>query len=196
MKKLFTLFTVVVVAFCAMALPTFAADRGQYLITVKSPSLALGDNLDYSAKFAWFDMTQYSQKWFYLGNLHSGSFTGFGGMVSDWSEEACGFAGVKFAPAPFGSNGTWSVLTDNTAIFNDGETDLFSWSTVEYNFMVDERPIYFGPHAEVVKTGGITRAWGGVHVGTPDLLEIGVYYHEKDDWSLRGSLTILLDWPS
>ncbi len=189
MRKLVTVLTVVCLIF-AMTAMVKAEDRAQYLFTAKAPNLDLGHNVNITAKFSMFMMTDYSQKWAYLG-LNMGLVDGYIGMVSDWAAEGSFFTGAKLNST---LGGNWIYLTDHTFIYDKGNSlfDYFSWSTVEYNFMIKDRSVYFGPQFEVVRVAGHAKSWVGVHIGLPDLVEFGVYYHDANDYAVRASYTVVL----
>ncbi len=190
MNSRFAALIVVVLVLCTAAVST--ADHGQYTVTLKTANLAVGNGWQYSAKYNEFKMTGYSQHWFFPVILKHQAVTGFAGMLSGWSDEAIAFAGIKFAPD---LNKRLSLTVDQTVISNHGDDDLYNWTSLEYNTAINGTKLFFGPHLEMVKTAGIARVWTGIHVGTPNLLEIGTYYHSRDNWAIRGSLTILLQWP-
>ncbi|XOU94269.1 MAG: hypothetical protein ACNFW9_05495 [Candidatus Kerfeldbacteria bacterium] len=189
MRKLATALTVVCLIF-AMATMVSAEDRAQYVLTAQVPNLDLGKNVNMTTKISMFMMTDYSQKWAYLG-LNKGPVDGYVGMVSDWADEGTFFTGVKLTSNP---SEDWKFLTDQTFIYDkeSKKFDYFSWSTVEYNFSIKDRPAYFGPQFEVVRMDGHAKSWGGIHIGLSDLVEFGVYYRNTDDYTFRASFTFVI----
>lgn len=193
MKKLVVLLTLCVAIFVGIASTTAycSNDHGQYCLTVKTEPMNFG-SIQYTPKFQWFSTTELSQKWFFPVYASKGSFSLFGGFISQWADETVGFTGVKY-----GTNfGNFSVCIDNNFVFNEVHVDYCNWSTVEYNTSIDGKPIYFGPQAETIRSGGETNTWWGFHAGSPDAVEVGYYYNDAYGWNIRGSVTVLIKWPS
>lgn len=187
MKKLMTVLLIAAVTVSFVGI-THAEDHGQYVLAVKAPKFSIGQGYQIELKGCYFSMTDYAQKWAYFG-LKKGVATAYVGHVSDWAPETVAFTALKIAPT---ITGPWTGLTDFHFIKNGDDLDLYDWSTIEYNTMLDGKPVYIGPQVELIRTAGITKCWAGIHIGSPDLVEVGIYYHEKGDWALRTMFVVQL----